>query len=94
MLVRSQCRYTTHKVLTMDFIRGTKISNRDEILKMGLNPLNVADTVMSLFGHMIFWDGFIHRSHFTIKATVRTYGSIVELSDSAVAIVVILTQGT
>ncbi len=55
----------------MDFIRGAKISDRDEILKMGLNPLNVADTVMSLFGQMIFWDGFIHRSSFTIVAAAH-----------------------
>ncbi len=76
----------------MDFIRGAKITDRDAILKMGLSPLDVADTVLSLFGQMIFWDGFIHRLSFSM-IVAHSQGSRTEHSDNA-SLVVILIQGT
>eukprot|EP00611_Tribonema_gayanum_P025495 TRINITY_DN5810_c0_g1_i2.p1 TRINITY_DN5810_c0_g1~~TRINITY_DN5810_c0_g1_i2.p1 ORF type:complete len:579 (+),score=204.31 TRINITY_DN5810_c0_g1_i2:150-1886(+) len=52
--------YSTRRVMTMDFIHGIKITNRQAIEEAGLDPRQVAKTVASSFGEMIYYHGFLH----------------------------------
>ncbi|CAN0316469.1 unnamed protein product, partial [Phaeothamnion confervicola] len=52
--------YTTRRVLTMEFVRGAKITHVDELQRDGLDPVAVARTVAAAFGDMIFLHGFVH----------------------------------
>ncbi|DAZ98798.1 TPA: hypothetical protein N0F65_000954 [Lagenidium giganteum] len=51
---------STGKLLTMEFIRGPKISQVDEIRKLGLDPAAAARVLCDVFGEMIFCHGFVH----------------------------------
>ncbi len=52
--------YTTQKVLVMEEIRGVKISDRERISQMGLNPAEIAKKGSEIYMHMFFRDGFFH----------------------------------
>ncbi|CAM9664002.1 unnamed protein product [Chrysoparadoxa australica] len=52
--------YTSNRVLTMEFIHGTKITERDQIDAEGLSPKRVARSVAHAFGQMIYYHGFVH----------------------------------
>ncbi|CAN0072832.1 unnamed protein product, partial [Discosporangium mesarthrocarpum] len=52
--------YSTRRVLTMDFIRGLKITDRQGIEEQGMDPSEVAHTVTRTFGDMIHCHGFVH----------------------------------
>uniref|UniRef100_K3W889 ABC1 atypical kinase-like domain-containing protein n=1 Tax=Globisporangium ultimum (strain ATCC 200006 / CBS 805.95 / DAOM BR144) TaxID=431595 RepID=K3W889_GLOUD len=48
------------RVLTMEFIEAPKISQIDEIKKLGLDPTHVARVLCEVFGEMVFCHGFVH----------------------------------
>jgi len=52
--------YTTKYILTMDFIRGIKITDRKAIEFCKMDPKKVAETVTKAFGEMIYFHGFLH----------------------------------
>jgi aarF domain-containing kinase len=52
--------YTTRRVLTMEYIHGTKITDVDNMKRQGIDPVRVAQTVGAAFGDMIFYHGFVH----------------------------------
>jgi len=52
--------YTTERMLVMEFIEGVKITNVDAIKSQGIEPMEVATTVSSIFGDMIHVHGFAH----------------------------------
>ncbi|CAF0730942.1 unnamed protein product [Brachionus calyciflorus] len=51
---------TTSKILCMEFINGVKISEVDEIKKMGLNLKEVDEKLVKMFAKQIFHTGFVH----------------------------------
>ncbi|CAM9109096.1 unnamed protein product [Pylaiella littoralis] len=51
---------SSRRVLTMDFVHGVKISDREGIEKGGMDPKGVAGTVTRTFGDMIYCHGFLH----------------------------------
>mmetsp|Transcript_18169 Transcript_18169/g.35692 ORF Transcript_18169/g.35692 Transcript_18169/m.35692 type:complete len:624 (+) Transcript_18169:219-2090(+) len=53
-------KHSTRRMLIMEFIEGTKISNVDDFAQHGIHPLEVATTVSSIFGDMIHVHGFTH----------------------------------
>ncbi len=52
--------YTTHKILTMDFIDGRKFSNISNIAMTELNGKEIAHDVFEAYLKQIFVDGFFH----------------------------------
>lgn len=51
---------STTRVLTMEFISAPKISQVDEIEKLGLAPSHVARILCEVFSEMVFIHGFVH----------------------------------
>jgi len=53
-------RYTTKRVLTMEFIYGVKITEREQIQKMGIDPAAAVTLALEAMSQQIFWFGFVH----------------------------------
>ncbi len=51
---------TTDKILTMTFMDGCKISRREEIIALGLDPMAVAKKLVEAFYKQVFLDRFFH----------------------------------
>src|SRR5690606_18556941 len=51
---------SSDKVLTMSFMEGVKISRKDELAELGLDPYDVADKLIKLFYKQLFLDRFFH----------------------------------
>jgi aarF domain-containing kinase len=51
---------SSRKILTMEYVRGVRIDDKEEMIKNGLVPLDVAATITSIFGEMIHCHGFVH----------------------------------
>lgn len=52
--------FTGRKVLTLEFIHGTKISNLEGIRQAGLEPAVVASSLSDILLHQVFLQGFFH----------------------------------
>lgn len=51
---------TTRRVLTMEYIEGTKITDREALVARGIDPEQAVVTATRAFLQMIFRDGFFH----------------------------------
>lgn len=51
---------SSERVLTMEWVDGVKITERDKIEKMGLNSIECSRLMNDVFCKMIFHNGFIH----------------------------------
>src|SRR5690606_7801024 len=51
---------SNNKILTMEFIDGFKVNNKDKILEIGMQPKDVAQMGIVLFMKMVLEDGFFH----------------------------------
>ena len=51
---------SSRRVLTMEFVRGVRVDDIDGMKRNGLIPLQVAETITSVFGEMIHFHGFVH----------------------------------
>jgi aarF domain-containing kinase len=51
---------STSRVLSMEFIHGSKVTEASAIRAMGFEPRAVASELAELFGEMIFHQGFVH----------------------------------
>ncbi|ELR19694.1 Hypothetical protein ACA1_199780, partial [Acanthamoeba castellanii str. Neff] len=51
---------TTSRILTMDFIHGVKLDDKEGIARMGLSTHKVAELLTTVFSKQIFLDGFVH----------------------------------
>lgn len=47
-------------VLTMSFMEGVKISRREQLIELGLDPDEVAAKLVKIFYKQLFWDMFFH----------------------------------
>lgn len=52
--------YTTHRVLTMEFMVGIKISDYDELSKAGINREAIASKLLQTYIKQVLGDGFFH----------------------------------
>tara|TARA_R110002050_G_scaffold126538_1_gene247292 strand:+ start:2790 stop:3248 length:459 start_codon:yes stop_codon:yes gene_type:complete len=52
--------YTSSRVLTLEWIDGVKITNKEELQKQNYSIPNVVDTFVHAFGYQIFQTGFVH----------------------------------
>ena len=51
---------SNNSVLTMEFIEGFKVNDKDKIIALGMNPVQVSQDIISLFLKQILEDGFFH----------------------------------
>ncbi|KAJ1503085.1 putative aarF domain-containing protein kinase 5, partial [Coelomomyces lativittatus] len=51
---------TTHKVLTMEYIRGLPLKSVEELQKQGVSTYQIAQTLIDIFSEMVFVHGFVH----------------------------------
>lgn len=51
---------TTRRVLSMEYIEGTKITDHEALVARGIDPEQAVVTATRAFLHMIFRDGFFH----------------------------------
>jgi predicted unusual protein kinase regulating ubiquinone biosynthesis (AarF/ABC1/UbiB family) len=52
--------YTTSKVLTLEFLEGTKITDFEEIDRLGIDKTETARILAEAYAQMFFVDGFFH----------------------------------
>jgi len=53
-------RFTSKRVLTMEFIQGTKVDDVESLRAQGFDPALVGREVTKIFGEMVFCHGFVH----------------------------------
>ncbi|MGB9987468.1 ABC1 kinase family protein [Salarchaeum japonicum] len=69
--------YSTERVLTMEYISGTKISNVDELDRRGVDRHAVAETLERAYLQMIIEDGVFHADPHPGNLAVQDDGTIV-----------------
>jgi predicted unusual protein kinase regulating ubiquinone biosynthesis (AarF/ABC1/UbiB family) len=52
--------YTSHDVMTMSFMDGVKITKKDALATLGLDPYDVATKLIKVFYKQLFVDRFFH----------------------------------
>jgi ubiquinone biosynthesis protein len=84
-------KQTTSRVLTMEFIRGVKISEQEELSKLGLDPEAICRNLGRIVFKQVFEDGFFHADPhpgnlFVLEGNVVApvdYGMVGKLSQTA-----------
>ena len=52
--------FSNNSILTMEFIEGFKVNNKEKIIELGMQPKEVAQLGVVLFMKMVLEDGFFH----------------------------------
>ena len=52
--------YTTSKVLTMEYVDGVKLNQREELLNKGYDLKKTAEQLVNVMLHQVLMDGFFH----------------------------------
>ncbi|HEX5369553.1 MAG TPA: AarF/UbiB family protein [Dehalococcoidia bacterium] len=52
--------YTSRRVLVMQFVEGVKITDRDGMRRLGIDPADVAKVLIVAFSEMLLQHGFFH----------------------------------
>ncbi len=76
---------STTRVLTTEWIEGVKISDRERLKAFGLDPGQLARTVVGAYCQQIFTDGIYHADPHPGNLLVQANGRIVFLDFGAVA---------
>jgi ubiquinone biosynthesis protein len=71
--------YSTKRVLTMEWLRGIKITEKQQLLDAGLKPREVLQDLMHIFVHMIMADGFFQADPHPGNLMVTPEGKIIVL---------------
>jgi ubiquinone biosynthesis protein len=71
--------YSSRRVLTMELVRGIKITDKEQILQAGLKPREVLQDLMHIFVHMIMADGFFQADPHPGNLMVTPQGEIIVL---------------
>jgi ABC1 atypical kinase-like domain len=51
---------STKRVLTMEFVHGTHVSDIASLKSQGMDLIHVGDTISTVFGEMVFCHGIVH----------------------------------
>jgi ubiquinone biosynthesis protein len=78
-------KYTTKKVLVIEYCEGVKISNKEQLEKWGIELEPLADGLVHGFCQMILEDGFYHADPHPGNVLVNKEGQIILLDFGAVA---------
>ena len=68
--------FTSERVLVMEFISGTKITEIETLKSWGLDPLKVAETGTNVYLTQIFERGFFHADPHPGNVLVQLNGKI------------------
>jgi predicted unusual protein kinase regulating ubiquinone biosynthesis (AarF/ABC1/UbiB family) len=71
--------HSTRRVLTMQWLRGIKITDKAKLLEAGLEPRAVMQDLMHIFVHMIMADGFFQADPHPGNLMVTPAGEIIVL---------------
>jgi ubiquinone biosynthesis protein len=71
--------YSGKRVLTMELVRGIKITEKQQLLDAGLKPREVLQDLMHIFVHMIMADGFFQADPHPGNILVTPKGEIIVL---------------
>ncbi|MFI5308056.1 MAG: ABC1 kinase family protein [Polyangiales bacterium] len=71
--------YSSKRVLTMQWLRGIKITEKQQLLDAGLKPRDVLQDLMHIFVHMIMADGFFQADPHPGNLMVTPKGQIIVL---------------
>ncbi|XP_074596017.1 aarF domain-containing protein kinase 1-like [Brevipalpus obovatus] len=52
--------YTSSRVLTMEYLAGGKVTDKDYMIKNGINLREVSERIGELYSEMIFVQGYVH----------------------------------
>ncbi len=77
--------HSTKKVITSSYHDGVKISEKDTLIRWGLNPEEIAKRLIELYCKMIFIDGLYHADPHPGNILVNKDGAIILLDFGAVA---------
>ncbi|SFL69971.1 ABC1 kinase family protein [Pelosinus propionicus] len=69
--------YSRQRVLTLEFVSGYKVTDRAELLAAGINPKNVAGTLVDSYLKQALIDGFYHADPHPGNLFVRPDGGII-----------------
>jgi predicted unusual protein kinase regulating ubiquinone biosynthesis (AarF/ABC1/UbiB family) len=69
--------YTTSKVLTLEFLEGTKITDLAEIDRLGIDKKETAHILAEAYAQMFFVDGFFHGDPHPGNIFVRSGPSVI-----------------
>jgi predicted unusual protein kinase regulating ubiquinone biosynthesis (AarF/ABC1/UbiB family) len=69
--------YSTGRVLTMEYVEGTKISNIRELDEIGVDRTDIAETLQRVYLQMIVEDGVFHADPHPGNLAVKPDGRIV-----------------
>ncbi len=75
---------STPHVLTMEFVDGIKITNRERIVAAGLDPERITENLITAYCQMIFVDGIYHADPHPGNILVQESGKLVFLDFGAV----------
>lgn len=71
--------YSSKRVLTMQWLRGIKITEKQQLIDAGLKPREVLQDLMHIFVHMIMADGFFQADPHPGNLMVTPEGKIIVL---------------
>lgn len=77
--------HSTQRILTTDFMQGTKVTDLSYLKKNSLDPETIANRIITAYCHMIFIDGIYHADPHPGNLLVQEDGSIVFIDFGAVA---------
>lgn len=66
---------TSKKVLTMELIEGIKINDKETLLRNGIDPRRLVESLYEVFGEMIFCRGFFHADPHPGNIMVQNVGT-------------------
>jgi len=69
--------HSTGRVLTMEYVEGTKISNIEELDEMGVDRTDIAETLQRVYLQMIVDDGVFHADPHPGNLAVKDDGTLV-----------------
>lgn len=75
---------STSRVLTLEYISGTKITDVATLTAKGLNPSHIAERLLTVYCQMIFVDGIYHADPHPGNILIRDDGAIALLDFGAV----------
>jgi ubiquinone biosynthesis protein len=76
--------YSTKRVITMEYVDGIKITDRDRLIENGIDPSALAQTLVGTYCQMIFVDGVYHADPHPGNILVNAEGKLVFLDFGAV----------
>ncbi len=77
--------YSTHRILTTEFMEGTKVTDLTFLEENNIDREDTAKRIITAYCHMIFIDGIYHADPHPGNLLVQADGSVVFLDFGAVA---------